>query len=92
MKKLNLNSSRNQIKLQEELISGYYKSLYGDRRDSLRLQKKSKEEKMTKLKTKFKTNRKSRKLKKKVSIIYIKYKMSFFEYFWLFLSFFLFSS
>tara|TARA_B100000242_G_scaffold289807_1_gene260197 strand:+ start:2653 stop:2850 length:198 start_codon:yes stop_codon:yes gene_type:complete len=65
MKKLNLNSSRNQIKLQEELISGYYKSLYGDRRDSLRLQKKSKEEKMTKLKTKFKTNRKSRKLKKK---------------------------
>ena len=65
MKNLNLNSSKNQIKLQEELISGYYKSLYGDRKDCLRLQKKSKEEKMTKLKTRFKRNRKSRKLKKK---------------------------
>ena len=68
MKKLNLNSSRNQIKLQEQLISGYYKSLYGDRRDCLRLQKKSKEDRMSKLKTKFKTNKKSRKLKKKLKI------------------------
>ena len=61
MVKNNMVSVKKEVKLQEELISDYYKSLYGQKEDKIRLQQKIKHKKMSKLKSKFSKKRSKKK-------------------------------
>ena len=57
-------SVKEETKLQEELVSNYYKSLYGLKEDKIRLQHKAKTQKLTKLKKNLNySNKKSKKKK-----------------------------
>ena len=64
MVKPEMTSIKEELHLKEKLISDYYNSLYGKKEDSLKIQRKMKEEKLTKLKKKFSSKKKSRVKKK----------------------------
>ena len=67
-KKNNLISKNMMLKSQEQLINEYYKSVYGPKKDIMKLQRKVKEEKLQNLKKLSKKNiTRTKRLSKKVN-------------------------
>lgn len=61
MTKKNMVSTKNERNMKEELITDYYNSIYGDKKDTIKLRKKAKSEKLSKLKSKFSKKRLTKK-------------------------------